>query len=353
MTTSDGAVLSTTKIIDNGPAARRRNLVILGDGYRASEMTKYHTDVQNFVNRLNATAPFDDLWCFINVYRVDVASTDSGADDPATCGDGTTGTGATVDTYFDSTFCFNNTRRLLVGNSATALSVSRAQVPQGQVTLVIVNTPIYGGAGGAVAWFSTNPASAEIGIHEMGHTYFGLTDEYSDRDDNHSGSEPVAPNATVNTDRDTIKWRTFIQPTTPLPTTTNNDCTTNGPTTSPVAAGTVGAFEGADRARCRAYRPEFDCKMRTLSAPFCAVCKETIRRKISGPDDDVDAACITLRRVSGSRFVSTKVLHVIDSRLNRDDTATDRYLKSTSNGFLRAELDTLGGPLIKDIEVNQ
>ena len=115
----------------------------------------------------------------------------------------------------------------------------------------------------------------------------------------------------------------------------------------------MGAFEGADRARCGAYRPEFDCKMRNLGVAFCAVCQEAIRREISGPEDDVDAACITLRRVSGNRFVSIRVLHAIDSRNTRSDTASDVYVRSTSNGFLRVELDTVRGPLVKDIEVDE
>src|SRR4051794_15919506 len=156
-------------------------MVILAEGYQASELNKFHDDAQRFVDRLYATAPFNDLWCAVNVYRTDVVSTDSGADDPATCGDGSTGSGATPATYFDATFCSDgSTRRLLAGNAGTALSVSHAQVPQVHVTMVLVNSPIYGGAGGSVAWFSAQASSAEIGIHEMGHTFFGFIDEYGD-----------------------------------------------------------------------------------------------------------------------------------------------------------------------------
>src|SRR5437879_4307375 len=105
MTASDGVVMGMTKIVDHGPAADRWNMVILADGYKTSELSKFHDDAQRFVDHLYATAPFADLWCAVNVFRVDVTSTDSGADDPGSCGDGSTGSGATAATYFDATFC--------------------------------------------------------------------------------------------------------------------------------------------------------------------------------------------------------------------------------------------------------
>jgi hypothetical protein len=101
MSASDGYVVGTTKVVDHGPDNARWNLVIIGDGYRASELTQYHTDVQNFLTTLRATPPYDELFCGINVHRVDVVSTDSGADDPGCAG----GTAKTANTYFDATFC--------------------------------------------------------------------------------------------------------------------------------------------------------------------------------------------------------------------------------------------------------
>jgi hypothetical protein len=95
MGASDGFVFSSVKVVDHGDDTLRFSVVILGDGYRASELGKYHDDVDTFINTLRATAPFNDLWCAINIHRVDVVSTDSGADDPSTCGDGSGGAGVT------------------------------------------------------------------------------------------------------------------------------------------------------------------------------------------------------------------------------------------------------------------
>ena len=87
MSAADGFVGGTVKVVDHGPNGARYNIVIVGDGYRAADAAKYHADVQSFVDTLRATAPFADLWCGVNIHRVDVVSTDSGADDPAACGD--------------------------------------------------------------------------------------------------------------------------------------------------------------------------------------------------------------------------------------------------------------------------
>jgi hypothetical protein len=62
MSTSDGYVIGTTKVVDPGPDSARGSLVILGDGYHASELAAYHTDVQNFLTSLRATLPYDELF---------------------------------------------------------------------------------------------------------------------------------------------------------------------------------------------------------------------------------------------------------------------------------------------------
>jgi IgA Peptidase M64 len=280
MGTADGTVLGTTKILDNGPATQRYNMLILSEGYRGSEMAQFAADAQQFANTLFATAPYDRVRTAINIHRVDVTSTDSGAADPAACG----GTGASPHTYFDGSFCNNGIQRLLEVNNTTVLKVASAQVPQWHMALVIVNTPIYGGSGGAVATFSKAPAAMEIALHEMGHTAFGFADEYEYYagcgvdvgHDNHPGTEPIQPNVTINPNRGTIKWRDLILATTPMPTTSNTDCSKCDPQPSPVSTGTVGAFEGADYYHCGSYRPEFNCRMRALGFPFCAVCEKVI-----------------------------------------------------------------------------
>jgi len=62
MTTTDGNVIGTTVIVNHGLPSQRWNLVVMGDGYRENELLKYYYDVQNFVDKLKDTRPFDELW---------------------------------------------------------------------------------------------------------------------------------------------------------------------------------------------------------------------------------------------------------------------------------------------------
>lgn len=278
------------EIVDHGPPSSRWNLVLLGDGYRAAELPRYAADARRVVTAVFRAAPFDALSPAINVYRVDVISTDSGADTPAACG----GPGVRARAYLDASFCGDGqVDRLLVVDTGTALSVAGDQVPQWNAVLVLVNSTVYGGSGGAVAVFSMAAGAEEIALHELGHSPFGLADEYeyyrgcasgeTDRN-HHPHLEPAEPNVTIDDDRARIKWRDLVAATTPVPTTVNKDCTRCDPRTAPpasVPADAVGAFEGAHYHHCGAYRPQFDCRMRALGLPFCAVCQRRIRKGVA------------------------------------------------------------------------
>jgi hypothetical protein len=307
VTTADGRVIGTTKIVDNGSPAERWNLVFLGDGYQDSQIPDYGVDVQRVVDVLFQTPPFDRVRPGINVFRVDVASTDSGADDPVDCG----GTGQTARTYFDASFCNNGIQRLLVADAGTALTVASAEVPEWHALLMVVNSPIYGGSGGIVGVFSLAPQADEIALHEMGHSAFALADEYEfyfgcgidiDRD-RHPGFEPFEANVTTNTDRATLKWRDLVAPATPIPTTTNADCTQCDPQPDPQPEGTVGLYEGAHYYHCGAFRPQFNCRMRQLNVPFCTVCQQRIRTVLDPfvPADGGKPGCAPLRWITGRR----------------------------------------------------
>lgn len=279
MSSSDGHVLGSTKIVDNGPNSDRWNLVIIGDGYRETELTKYHTDVENFLATLRATAPFGELFSGINVFRIDVVSTDSGADDPG-CG---TGPVVTANTFFDATYCsrFGGRilERLLTVNTTLALSVATTHVPLRRQVLCIVNSTKSGGSGGAIATCSADAAAALTAIHEMGHSAFGLADEYGGDGTATPVGEPGVPNVTRDTNRTSNKWRALISPTTPMPSRCEPSCTASTciPPPTPPAAGAVGTYEGGMYSNCNTYRPFPECKMRGVTPPFCPVCQGVIR----------------------------------------------------------------------------
>ena len=295
MGVGDGVVKGTTRIFDSGSTAQRFNLVLVGEGYRESELGVFASDCEDFVEALFATRPFDEFRRAFNIFRVDVASRESGARDPVACG----GTGADPGTYFDATFCTGGVRRALTVDTRLVLDVVERQVPAFHSAQVIVNSSIYGGTGGAIGVSShatrkddgTPVVWQETPLHEMGHSIFGLADEYEYRQgcdtgergqDRAVGGEPSEENIT----RSPVaagKWSDLVTTRT-LPTTSNPDCSMCDPQANPVGADVVGTFEGAGTFHCGLYRPQFACKMRKLSEPFCAVCRRVIRETLAPYD---------------------------------------------------------------------
>ena len=280
----DGQVIGTSIIVDNGSPAKRFNLVIISEGYQASELGLFASVTQQFIDYLFSEKPIDSLKCAFNIYRVDVASSESGADDPSACG----GDGSLKATMFDASFCNGGVRRLLCVKQQTVIDVVDAAVLEWHQILVIVNSTVYGGSGGAIAVTSIGGSWKQVALHEMGHAVFGLADEYQywagcsiDTNRNYySGIEPVYPNVTVNSGRGTLKWKENVLSTTPLPTTSNPDCSKCDTQPNPMPAGTVGAYEGAYYYHCGIYRPEYQCMMRNLTG-FCAVCRKRISDTLS------------------------------------------------------------------------
>ncbi len=285
----DGQVIGSTLVIDHGPVSKRFNLVIISEGFQISELGNFESLTQEFIDFLFTSSPFDELKCAFNIFRINVSSTDSGVDDPASCG----GDGAIKATRFDASFCTGGIRRLLCVDTLAVMDVVESIIPEWHQILVIVNSSVYGGSGGSVAVTSTGMNWKKVALHEMGHVLFGLADEYpywqgcgiDTSRNSYTGAEPIYPNITTITDRHTIKWKDLIRSDTSLPTTINSDCNNCDTQPDPFPPGTVGAYEGAGYYHCGLYRPEYNCMMKNLSS-FCVVCSKEITRTLSVFLDD-------------------------------------------------------------------
>ncbi|MGN7870767.1 M64 family metallopeptidase [Paracoccus sp. 22332] len=275
MATSDGTVIGMTKIFDSGSPASRWNLVIVSDGYRNTDMAQFAADADAIRDFIFAVPPFDrpEIIAGINIYRLDVTSTDSGADNPD-C-DGVNGGATTAATYFDSTFCSDGTtQRLLSGDSALVEATVASLLPDWNQIQVLVNDPERGGAGGTIAWSSNQSSDwREVVLHEIGHSAFELADEYDyGGPDIFADGEPDEVNVTIQPDPALVKWKALVTAGSASPTRSNPSCASTDPGPSPVAAGVVGTFEGAKYSHCEAFRPVWTCMMRDTADPFCPVC---------------------------------------------------------------------------------
>ena len=104
-------------------------------------------------------------------------------------------------------------------------------------------------------------------MHEFGHSFGGLADEYYNEQDTFSDMYPLAVEpweANITTMADfTAKWKDMLKPGTPVP--TNPDDEVKYP---------VGAYEGGGYSAKGIYRPAVDCRMKTnTSKDFCPVCQ--------------------------------------------------------------------------------
>lgn len=257
---------TVTQLMNNGSIANRVDLVILGDGYRQSEMSKFATDAQNFLDAFFAETPFKEYEQYFNAWRIDTPSKTSGA----------SSNGSPGNTVYGAHFsCFGVDRLLCIVNErvAAVLDANLAAAQQDMV-IVIVNDDRYGGSGGIYAAVSTHPDAGEIALHEIGHSFGFLEDEYVDLQLCEQNGDATDLNVTKSTKRKSIPWTRWIPKSTPIPTPEDDG---------------VGLYEGAFYCTNDWYRPTFDSKMRALDRPFEEVNGEQLIRRVYELTSSIDS----------------------------------------------------------------
>ncbi len=164
-----------------GDLDHRVNLVILGDGYQSHELPQFVLDASNFTETFFSNRPYTEYQQFFNVFSIKVPSNESGASHPGTASDVDEPAipVVEVDNYFGSTFDYLELHRLLVPVNTVAIKTVLANnIPAYDLVVILVNTPYYGGSGGEFATATTNSDSRDVAIHEIGHSFVGLGDEY-------------------------------------------------------------------------------------------------------------------------------------------------------------------------------
>jgi hypothetical protein len=297
--------MSVRTIMNNGASSNRIDIVFLGDGYTSSELATTYTNHANSLvsylfNDSLLTQPFGRYESFFNVHLIDVASNQSGADNP--------GTGTTRDTALNSTYFYDGqTERLLyvddtVANSALSAGLSGTSI-DADMKFVTVNETKYGGGGGTYAVYAGGNASAlEIAVHEVGHSFADLADEYGGSG-SYSGSEPRAVN--VTTDSSGSKWSKWLG--------YEQD-----------GIGTIGAYEGGVYVDQGVYRPSLNSKMRSLEQPFDAISREAFVLEFYQHVDPLDSYSY-----QGTSGTLTGVSSLSVTPIDTDVITTDWYVNGT------------------------
>jgi hypothetical protein len=306
---SPGSLLELQKM---GDPARKVDLLLLGDGYTASERGKFEQDAKRFTEMLFSTSPFREHRQDFNVWGLCPPAEESGISRPSTGIYRRNPLGASYDTF--------GTERYILTTDNRALRDAASFAPY-EFIEILVNGATYGG-GGIFNQYATvaidNAWAAYVAVHEFGHHFAGLGDEYYTSDVAYlppeKKTEPWEPNVTALLDPPHLKWKDLLEPGTPIPTPWNKDqfdaferkiqqqrkeLRAQGKPEKEMEelfrkereqedamlaaekyAGKVGAFEGANYEPKGYYRPQVDCIMFTRAKRFCAVCRRAIEKVI-------------------------------------------------------------------------
>lgn len=256
----------TEVIQDKGEPAQKVDLVFLAEGYTDAEIDKFLDDSKRFADALFQTPPYNQRQEDFNIRAVCLPSAESGTDIP--------GKGVYKNTALNSGFYTFGIERYLTTRDMNAIRNAVWNVPCDAI-FILVNSAIYGG-GGMYNFYAMGTADNErtirVFVHELGHSFAGLADEYYEsdvayNDFYHLDIEPWEPNITTLVDFDS-KWKNKLEENTPIPTPLNNTYKNK-----------TGVFEGAGYVPKGVYRPADHCMMRDM-APFCPVCSDAILKMI-------------------------------------------------------------------------
>lgn len=256
------------KIVDNGESSKKVDLVFVAEGYTASQMEKFKSDVRFMADYMFEREPYKSRKSDFNVWAVMSPSKDVGPDNP--------GKSYWSRTPMASTFYTFGTDRYLTTSDYKAVRDVVWDVPTDAI-FILVNTEVYGG-GGIYNYYamasSDNKYRGEVMIHEFGHAFAGLGDEYFDSETAYEGFynlkvEPWEPNLTTLVNFDT-KWKKMLPAGTPIPTPVD-----------PAQPRKIGVYEGGGYMSKGIYRPIDKCQMRVNTKDgFCPVCQDAISRTI-------------------------------------------------------------------------
>ncbi len=260
-------------LLETGSSSRRIDIVFISEGYTEPELSTFGLHAAYAKDVLFSSEPFKEYQNYFNAYALSVASPESGSDHPSR--------GIFKATYFNSSYESYGLEEALTippndrdpdieNGYGKAYRLLDELLPNWDLLIFIVNDPAYGGWGdnrGVIC--SADYYIGEVIAHELGHSLANLGDEYSLAFPGDPDPVIEQPNTTQETRRDLIKWKAWIEDSTPIPT-----------PNSSFYSGVIGLFEGARYQRKGWYRPKFRCRMNYLNSPFCEVCIEALVKAI-------------------------------------------------------------------------
>ena len=251
----------------SGAPSEKIDVAILAEGYTSEEMDAFYRDAQAAVEAILSHAPFKQMADRFNFVAVASPSADSDVSIPLK--------GLWRNTAVSSNFSTFYSDRYLTTLHLRDMHNLLAGIPYEHI-IVLANTDTYGGGGIYNSYMLTtthHAAFCPVVVHEFGHSFAGLADEYfyDDQYENYYSpqAEPWEQNITTLKDF-SQKWSDMLPKRTSIPTT---------PTRKNLQS--IGVYEGGGYMSHGVYRAFQDCRMKTNEcSAFCAVCQRAISRMI-------------------------------------------------------------------------
>ena len=255
-------------LLHNDSPEKCINVAILAEGYTLQEMQTFYEDADIACKSIFDHEPFKSMKKRFNVVAVASPSTDSGVSVPRL--------NEWKHTAFGSHFSTFYSDRYLTTSRVKAIHDALAGIPYEHI-IILANTEEYGGGGIYNSYTLTtahHPMFRPVVVHEFGHSFGGLADEYFYDNDVMTDTypldiEPWEQNISTQVDF-AAKWKDMLSENTPVP--TPAEVSENYP---------IGVYEGGGYSAKGIFRPAENCRMRTNEYPaFCPVCQRALRRII-------------------------------------------------------------------------
>lgn len=255
-------------LLHNDSPEKCIDVAILAEGYTLQEMQTFYEDAVIACKSIFDHEPFKSMKKRFNVVAVASPSTDSGVSVPRL--------NEWKHTAFGSHFSTFYSDRYLTTSRVKAIHDALAGIPYEHI-IILANTEEYGGGGIYNSYTLTtahHPMFRPVVVHEFGHSFGGLADEYFYDNDVMTDTypldiEPWEQNISTQVDF-AAKWKDMLSENTPVP--TPAEVSENYPT---------GVYEGGGYSAKGIFRPAENCRMRTNEYPaFCPVCQRALRRII-------------------------------------------------------------------------
>lgn len=255
-------------LLHNDSPEKCIDVAILAEGYTLQEMQTFYEDADIACKSIFDHEPFKSMKKRFNVVAVASPSTDSGVSVPRL--------NEWKHTAFGSHFSTFYSDRYLTTSRVKAIHDALAGIPYEHI-IILANTEEYGGGGIYNSYTLTtahHPMFRPVVVHEFGHSFGGLADEYFYDNDVMTDTypldiEPWEQNISTQVDF-AAKWKDMLSENTPVP--TPAEVSENYPT---------GVYEGGGYSAKGIFRPAENCRMRTNEYPaFCPVCQRALRRII-------------------------------------------------------------------------